>query len=68
MEISAQKKRQYGEIDERRQASAANVENIKVKLEPIDVSAVRDVDIASTISSIRIDSSGIHREGEFENG
>ncbi|CAF1251881.1 unnamed protein product, partial [Adineta steineri] len=31
-----QKRRQHAEIDERRQASKANVDSIKIKLEPID--------------------------------
>ncbi|CAF4383079.1 unnamed protein product, partial [Adineta steineri] len=31
-----QKRRQHAEIDERRQTSKANVDSIKLKLEPID--------------------------------
>ncbi|CAF5229592.1 unnamed protein product, partial [Rotaria magnacalcarata] len=37
-DMLVQKKRQYSDIDDRRQASKNNVDSIQIKLEPIDVS------------------------------
>jgi hypothetical protein len=60
-----QKKRQYAEIDERRQASKVNVESIKQKLEPIEVSRMRRFIIFNQFDLVSI---GIYYKRKFENG